>query len=290
MNDSMLEVLRQAIHLREQGTPYVLCTLIACRGHAPQEPGAKALITADGLVAGTIGGGKLEARAILDSQQILKTETVGPRLADWDLKGDLAMTCGGSVRLLWEPFGLNPWSITVFGAGHVAQALTRILVTLDCRITCVDQRPEWIARLPQSPRLKTHVTEDLADVAATVASGTYCVVVTKGHCTDFGVLETLLRRSDLPFVGSIGSSVKARALRADLARAGLTDQEINRLHCPIGILSSRAPEEIAISIAAQLIHERQGAAQPTIASADRIRRQGFATPPTQAQEKPSCEL
>lgn len=290
MNDTMLEVFRQAIQLREQGTPYVLCTLIACRGHVPQEPGAKALITTDGLVAGTVGGGKLEARAILEAQQILKTENVGPRLADWDLKGDLAMTCGGSVRLLWEPFGLNAWSIAVFGAGHVAQALTRILITLDCRITCVDQRAEWINRLPQSSRLKTWVAEELADVAATVAPGTYCVVVTKGHCTDFGVLENLLRRDDLPFVGSIGSSVKARALRADLARAGLTDQDINRLHCPIGILSSRAPEEIAISIAAQLIQERQAAAQQTTSAMDRVRRQGFGRPHSPAQEKPSCEL
>ncbi len=250
-------IFAAAEDLRRQGEAFVMVTLLATRGHAPQEPGAKALFTAAGLVSGTIGGGKLEARAQREALQLLEARTIAPRLQALDLQKDLGMSCGGSVELLYELFGDAPWSIAIFGAGHVAQALCRVLAPLACRVICVDPRPEWIERLTPSPRLRSKVVSNMAEWAHDLEPGTFCAVITMGHATDLPILEVLLQRPELPFVGSIGSKVKARAIKADLARLGVPETAIQRLKCPIGIgKGARVPEEIAILIAAQLLSER----------------------------------
>jgi len=266
------KIFRRMHELSEQGEAFVVCTLLASMGHAPQQPGAKALINAEGLCEGTVGGGKLENRAIQEAQKILQGQTLqgAPVIHDWDLQKDIGMSCGGRATLLFEVFGANAWNVTVFGAGHVAQALCRVLLPLNCRLTCVDTRPVWIERLPEAPHFTKLMVDDLAAFAADVSPGTFCAVITMGHGTDLPVLKVLLNRDDLPFVGSIGSKVKARAIKADLARAGLSPERIQRLHCPIGLdLGSRLPEEIAISITAQLLLARDSAGVPLSRSPDR---------------------
>jgi xanthine dehydrogenase accessory factor len=246
--------------LSEMGEPFVLCTLLSSMGHAPQEPGAKALITAEGLCEGTVGGGKLENKAIQEARKMLEhpSHPSKPVLHDWDLQKDIGMSCGGRATLLFENFGSKAWTITIFGAGHVSQALCRVLLPLNSRVTCVDTRAEWIERLPEAPHFTKLVVDDMASFAADIPPGTFCAVLTMGHGTDLPVLKVLLARDDLPFVGSIGSKVKARAMRADLGRAGLSPERIQRLHSPIGLdFASRKPEEIAISIAAQLLLARE---------------------------------
>lgn len=253
------KIFRRMYELSEQGQAFVVCTLLSSMGHAPQEPGAKAVMTADGLIEGTVGGGKLENRAILEAQKLLQNPPARPVpiVCDWDLQKDIGMSCGGRATLLLEVFGANSWNVMVFGAGHVAQALCRVLLPLNCRLTCVDTRPEWIERLPQAPHFTRHPVDDMAKFAVDIPPGTFCAVSTMGHGTDLPVLKVLLSRDDLPFVGSIGSKVKARAMKADLLRAGISAERIQRLHCPIGLdLGSRSPEEIAISITAQLLLAR----------------------------------
>jgi xanthine dehydrogenase accessory factor len=261
----------QRMHeLSEKGEAFVVCTLLSSMGHAPQEAGAKALITEDGLCAGTVGGGKLENKAILEGRRMLEhpSHPAIPVIHDWDLQRDIGMSCGGRATLLFEVFGAHAWKIAVFGAGHVAQALSRVLLPLNCRLTCVDTRAEWVERFPEAPHLKKMTIDDMAGFAGDLPPGTFCTVMTMGHGTDLPVLKVLLARDDLPFVGSIGSKVKARAMRADLARAGLSAERIQRLHSPIGLdLGSRRPEEIAISIAAQLLLAREAPGTMIVRSA-----------------------
>ena len=243
--------------LSDQGVPFVVCTMVSTMGHAPQDAGAKAIVTIDGLHAGTIGGGKIESRAIREALALLRAGAGQLVLMDWDLQRDIGMSCGGSVRVLLEVFGANPWNIYVFGAGHVAQALTRLLLNLQCHVTCIDTRSEWIERLPTSNKLRVAVVTDMPTYAADVPHGSFCAVMTMGHSTDLPILNVLLRRDNLPYIGSIGSKVKARALRADLMRAGLSTEALAKLYCPIGIdIGSHIPEEIAVSIGAQLIQCR----------------------------------
>ncbi|HYX34806.1 MAG TPA: xanthine dehydrogenase accessory protein XdhC [Oligoflexus sp.] len=271
------QFFRRMHELSEQGEAFVVCTMLTSMGHAPQEPGAKALITSAGLAEGTVGGGKLENRAILEARRILEhpDQQRSPTICDWDLQKDIGMSCGGRATLLFEVFGAKAWNITVFGAGHVAQALCRVLLPLNCRLTCVDTRQDWIERLPEGPYFTRHTVDDMAAFATDLAPGTFCAVITMGHGTDLPVLKVLLARDDLPFVGSIGSKVKARAIKADLARAGLDPEHIQRLHCPIGLdLGSRLPEEIAISITAQLLLARDTPGVSISRSAGKISTSG----------------
>src|SRR5687767_11572314 len=119
------------------------------------------LVTIEGRVFGTVGGGKIETRAIEEAKSLL-TDSAAPktRFHQWSLEKDIGMTCGGTVRVYFEAFNVTRWNIVVFGAGHVAQALVPLLVQLDCRVTCIDPREEWLSRLPASPKLTKVLSAD----------------------------------------------------------------------------------------------------------------------------------
>ncbi len=250
-----------AAEASERGEPFVVVTLLGIRGGAPQEVGAKALVAASGLRAGTVGGGKLEARAVVHGQSLLTARTRAPELVVWNLQRDIGMTCGGEVTMVFEPQGAAPWSIAVFGAGHVAQALVRALLPLSCRITCIDPREEWIARLPKHPRLRVMVASEPSACMDAFSADTFFVVMTQGHASDVPILERCFRAHPAArYVGVMGSEVKARKLRAELRERGIPVDLLERLRCPIGLrLGSNEPAEIAVSVVAELLQERDRA-------------------------------
>src|SRR5205814_7071841 len=128
-------------------TPLVTVTVVDTAGSVPQDRGAKMIVTRDGLRFGTVGGGKVETKAIAEAQRMLDGEVAeNTRFAQWNLAKDVGMTCGGVVKLYFESYNARRWRIVIFGAGHVANALITMLVHFDCQITCIDPRPEWIAR------------------------------------------------------------------------------------------------------------------------------------------------
>ena len=246
--------------LHKQGKPFVIITLVSSRGHAPQDPGAKALVTSEGLQFGTVGGGKVEAKAIAHSKNLISEPSAQsvPQLLTWNLTTDVGMTCGGEVTFLFEPVTTRPWNIAVFGAGHVAQALVRVLANLDCRVDCIDSRQEWLEKLPEAPNLRKVYIDKPSDHVQTLSPSHFFVVMTQGHATDLPILKEIFNLYTNPaYVGAIGSDVKARILKADLAKADVSPAQLERFHSPIGLdLGSNHPYEIAISIAAQLIQER----------------------------------
>jgi xanthine dehydrogenase accessory factor len=258
----MNSLWQTATGLAESGEPFVLVTLVAQKGSSPQEPGAKAVITSSGLAAGTVGGGKIEARAIDRAREILHqlspVRPQAPRLEIWNLQRDIGMTCGGEVTLLFECHPVRPWSVAIFGAGHVGQALVRVLSPLDCRITVADSRPEWLEKLPPNPKLRAKCHADPRALVAEIGAHGFYVVMTMGHATDVPVLAEIFRRfPEAPFVGVMGSDVKGEKIRRELLELGIPADAIERLRCPIGLsLGTNAPAEIALSVAAQLIQVR----------------------------------
>jgi len=248
----------QLVALESEGVPFVLVTLVEAIGSTPQDAAAKMLVTAKGLHCGTIGGGRVEAAALKFAAEILDKCDAKPRFVSWTLKGDVGMTCGGSVKLYFEPHpGPGPWNIAVFGAGHVAQALIPVLTPLSCKITCVDSRSEWLDRLAHAPNLHAIHSESPEGLVPTLPEGTFLLVMTMGHSTDRPILRRALTERNFPFVGVIGSSAKAEVLRRELVADGVSPEQASRFHCPVGLdFGTNHPHEIALSIAAQLLSER----------------------------------
>jgi xanthine dehydrogenase accessory factor len=256
-------LIERLADLDAEGRPFVLVTLAESVGSTPQDAGTKMLVDAGGLRFGTVGGGRLEQQAIATAQSLLDDPAARPcQLLEWNLKRDVGMTCGGTVRLLFEVYRRHPWRVVVFGAGHVAQAVVRCLLLLDCGIVCIDSRSDWLARLPESSRLEQlHLTEP-RDYAPRITADDFVVCMTMGHATDLPVLAAVLGREKPPaYVGVIGSRAKRQVLERDLAAAGIPAAVIAAIRCPIGLpLGGNQPGEIAVSVAAEILQVRRQSA------------------------------
>jgi xanthine dehydrogenase accessory factor len=235
--------------------PLVTVTVVDTIGSVPQDRGAKMIVTAAGLKFGTVGGGKVETKAIGEAQAMLRgAEAETTKFAQWNLQKDVGMTCGGVVKLYFESHNVGKWRIVVFGAGHVANALVNLLVHIDCHVTCIDPRQEWLDKLPASPKL-THVrSDDMPSLVKTIPDDAFVILMTMGHSTDKPILIEILRTRTFPYLGVIGSDAKAAILRRDIAEAGLPEEAKRAFFCPIGLdLGSNHPYEIAVSVVAQMI-------------------------------------
>lgn len=254
MHVTSTDLIYRSAELVNSSEPFVAVTLVEATGSTPAGTGAKMFVTAAGLDAGTVGGGRVEAKAIAIAQEML-AERAGCRSVDWSLKADVGMTCGGRVRLFFEPIGVATWPIVVFGAGHVTQALAELLVRLPCQLTCVDPRDDWLARLPPGVR-RIEAADPPAEVAR-LPDDAMVLCMTRGHSSDLPVLEAIFKSDrTFPYLGAIGSRAKAAVLRKDLLAAGVAEERIV-FHCPVGLpIGSNHPAEIAVSIVAQLLETR----------------------------------
>lgn len=246
------------LRCQESGTDLILVTVAATRGSVPADPGAKMLVTRDGRLSGTVGGGRIEAKALAEAAQLLDSPEI-TLLHRWNLQQDIGMTCGGEMTLLFERIAAKPpWHIAIFGAGHVVQALVPILIPLSCRIDVIDTRPDWLQRLPAARNLATHHLDPFESGVALLHQRSFVLSITKGHGTDVPVLrEVLTRFPAIPFLGVIGSASKHAALLRDLRQAGIADDLLDKITCPLGLpIGDNDPPEIAISIAAQLLEKR----------------------------------
>jgi xanthine dehydrogenase accessory factor len=257
--NNFLEFFDAVQAFKNNNIDFVVATLVHSVGSAPQDPGAKALISQAGLEFGTVGGGKIEARVIATATELLKNSSQKGAFFQWNLQKDIGMTCGGVVSFFLEICRFaQPWKIAIFGAGHVAQELVRLLILLDCEVLCVDSRADWISKLPQSPKLRTLCTADMAEVLLQLHPDTFVATLTMGHCSDLPILIQAMMKHSFPYLGTIGSDVKAGILKKELRNAGVPETALSNFRCPIGEkFGTNAPIEIAFSIVSQLIKERE---------------------------------
>ncbi len=267
--------------LSQSGTPFVCVTMVEAVGSTPQDAGSKMLVTEQGLVFGTVGGGRVEAKSIEVAKQMLGVATGGPPVAkkadeppastsllvEWNLKRDVGMTCGGTVKLYFETYNHAVWRIVIFGAGHVAAAVVECLRQLECHVTCIDPRAEWIERIPDNPRLRKVRHDEPRSLVAELPDDAFVICMTMGHATDRPILEEIFKQGRaFPFLGVIGSRAKRTVLVKELTSAGIATEVAEQFHCPIGIdIGTNQPGEIAVSVVAQLIQQR-----------DKMRREGDA--------------
>lgn len=251
-----LKLWKAANDLTEAGISFVVVTLVGARGSTPQDPGAKIIVTRDGLHAGTIGGGKVESACIQKAQEILEeTQQKEPLYLTWNLQRDIGMSCGGETSFLFEHFYQEQWPVIIFGAGHVSQALTRLLSQLHCHITVIDPREEWISKLEG---VKGIVHPDPKELIKKFHPKSFFLSMTMGHLHDFEILLELSKLApEAAYVGCIGSDVKAIKMKKELVDAGVSQEFVKKLRIPMGLrFGSNDPYEIAVSITAELLKER----------------------------------
>lgn len=249
--------------LKGLGEPFVAVTLVDAHGSTPSDAGSKMIVRAGGHDHGTVGGGKVEAKAIGLATQMLQSGD-RTRFVDWSLKADVGMTCGGRVKLFFERVDDAAWRIVVFGAGHVTQALARLLIQLPCRLTCIDPRPDWLGKLPE--RVEAIQADAPQAAVPSLSEDAYVLCMTRGHSADRPVLEQIFKLGRrFPYLGVIGSDAKAATLQRELVSGGI-DEEVIRFRCPVGLpIGTNHPAEIAVSIAAELLQVRDQQASATAA-------------------------
>lgn len=254
--------------LARTGAPFVSVTMVDAVGSTPQDAGSKMLVTAEGLHSGTVGGGKIENKAIGFAQEMLRADAADApsnKLVEWNLQRDVGMTCGGVVTLYFESYNRADWRIIVFGAGHVAAAVISCLGPLHCQITCIDPRAQWLDKIPEVPGLKKIECAEPRSLVESLPSDAFVICMTMGHASDRPILEEVFRQQRrFPFLGVIGSNAKRKVLERELKAAGISADRIHEFHCPIGLpLGNNQPEEIAISVVAQLLQERDAWRAPS---------------------------
>jgi len=245
----------------QKGTPFVQVTLVDTIGSTPQDQNAKMMVSKETLITGTVGGGRVENKAISHAQNLLRNKSKTD-FVEWNLKKDVGMTCGGVVKLFFEVFHEAQWKIAIFGAGHVSQALVRTLLPLNCMVTCLDTRSEWLSRLPEHATLNKVHSSDLSKEISSIDKNSFLILMTQGHKTDVPILAEILKKPSFPFTGVIGSKSKANVMCEELLELGIERSRIKEFTCPIGLdLGNNSPQEIAVSITSQLLQVRDNKTQ-----------------------------
>lgn len=251
----------------------VLATVLGTSGSAPRDPGAKMVVTREASYD-TLGGGRLEQLVIEAARALLKDPERDQIVEHFPLGQAARQCCGGAVTVLLERLAPALTPLALFGAGHVGQALVRILAELPFHVIWIDPRSE---RLPQAPpvNVRTLAAADPATEVATLPADVPALVMTHDHALDLRLVSALLRRSDQAFVGLIASEVKAARFRMRLAAEGIDETRLARLVSPVGLpeVPGKEPMAVAVSVAGQLLQQVRGTALGT--PLETVRRQGL---------------
>lgn len=244
----------------------ILVEVVEAKGSTPREAGTLMLV-AETALWGTIGGGSLEFMAIDRARRLLAGESVQPEL-DVPLGPEIGQCCGGRVSLsfrrtdqsvhdallqrLADESATFP-EVMLFGAGHVGLALARALSPLPLAVTLIDSRPEIDGDVPDGITFR-RVAMPEAEVAK-LKTGGAAVILTHDHALDFLIGRQALSRTDLAYVGMIGSKTKRATFASFLDREGLGRASLERLILPIGSgsVKDKRPAVIAALVAAELL-------------------------------------
>lgn len=247
-------IYQRVAELESKGEPAALCTVVASTGSTPRHAGSKMLVFADGSFTGTVGGGDLEHR-VLDEAALAMTDgrsrVLSYRMVD-PARGDPGV-CGGTVEVFVEPI-LPPPKLVVIGGGHVGRAVAHLAKWLGFRVAVSDDRPEFASH-DSIPEADEFYPVPLADLASQLEIGprTYLILTTRGVAIDVRGLPALLD-SQAAYIGVIGSKRRWATAVRQMREIGVPEEKLARVHSPMGLeLNAETPEEIAVSIMAEII-------------------------------------
>lgn len=250
-----MDIYDQIVELRRSGRKGALATITNVRGSIPSFATAKMLVRDDGSIAGTIGGGCVEADVWQAAREVIETER--PRSMTFDLNNkpsyDTGLVCGGTLEVFIEPV-LPVSDLYIFGGGHVALSLYKIATIAGFEVTVVDDRESFASR-ERFPDAKQVIADDFdrALERLVTAESAFIVIVTRGHRDDMRVLRWAV---DTParYIGMIGSRRKVVSIYDELERQGVAREKFQRVNAPVGLdIGAVTPEEIAVAVVAEMI-------------------------------------
>jgi xanthine dehydrogenase accessory factor len=251
-----MDIYEEITRLRKEGRACAMATIVRTFGSSPRKEGTKMLVRDDGSTSGTIGGGAAEREVIALSLTAMADGSV--RTVPFNLAGkDGAAACGGRLQVLIEPILPDP-HLVIVGAGHIGKALCSVASFAGFRVTVVDDRSEY-ADPKAVPGVDRVVLNEFTDPfrGIPVNPQTYVLIATRGHDHDLDAVRSALS-TEACYIGLVGSAQKRTQFLSALAREGYSEADVARIVTPVGLpIGSVTPEEIAISIAAQMIQKRR---------------------------------
>lgn len=264
---SPLDAARAAVEAATGGPAVAIVTVVDAPVAGPVVPGRRLLLAEGGEARGTLGDAALDRRANELAQRALAG---APPITE-------AVEVGADRYLLYVDAERAPEHLVIVGAGHIAVPLAHIGALLGFRVTVLDDREEF-ATTERFPEAAAVIRADFSDPFRDVQIGarSYLVLVTRGHKYDFDCLARVLRADASPrYVGMIGSRRRVRAAFHSLIEGGIPREKLERVRAPLGLdIGAETPEEIAVSIAAELVQVRRMGeserAAPTLTAQERV--------------------
>ena len=254
-----MDVYDELIRLRQLGQKSALATIVKVRGSIPSFESAKLLVREDGSMLGTIGGGCVEAEVWNAAREVMDTER--PKHMTFNLGQDAAydsgLICGGQLDVFIEPVIPSPRAF-IFGAGHISKSLSKVLTMAGFVTSVIDDRESFAnrERFPETDEVIAGEYEEVFPRLA-VTEGSYIVIVTRGHRDDMRVLRWAAG-VQAKYVAMIGSKRKVINVIKELEKEGIPRATMERVFAPMGLeIGAVSPEEIAISVAAEMIAVRR---------------------------------
>jgi xanthine dehydrogenase accessory factor len=256
-----MDVYEELVRLRNLGRKCALATIVEVRGSIPSYESAKLLVREDGSMIGTIGGGCVEAEVWNAAREVIETEK--PRRLSFNLGQDAAydngLICGGQLEVFVEPVLPVPRAY-IFGAGHISKSLSKAAALAGFATVVVDDRETFASRERFPEAAEVHAAEyEEVFPRLPINETSYVIIVTRGHRDDKRVLKLAIA-TPARYIAMIGSKRKVLSVIGELEEEGVPRAALERIHAPMGLdIGAVSPEEIAISVAAEMIAVRRNA-------------------------------
>jgi xanthine dehydrogenase accessory factor len=255
-----VDLFEEIVRMRRAGQRAALATIVHTNGSIPSYESSRMLVREDGSIAGTIGGGCVEAEVWAAAKEVMQNES--PRKMVFNLNNeasyDNGLICGGTLEVFVEPILPQPM-LYLFGGGHVSMAVAKTASAAGFGIAVVDDRETFANKERFPMALETYTSYDDAFQKIHPNAASYMVIVTRGHKEDMRVLGWAVR-TDARYLGMIGSKRKVLSVYKALEADGYKPEEFERVFAPMGLeIGALSPEEIAVSIVAELVAVRRNA-------------------------------
>src|SRR5262249_6980640 len=221
--------------MRRAGRRGALATIVHTNGSIPSYESSRMLVREDGSIAGTIGGGCVEAEVWAAAKEVMHKES--PRKMVFNLNNeasyDNGLICGGTLEVFVEPILPQPM-LYLFGGGHVSTAVAKAAASAGFCVGGAGDRGMFAHMQRFSVSQDIYVSYEDAFAKIKPNASTYLVIVTRGHKDDMGVLAWAVR-TDARYIGMIGSRRKVLSVYKALEKDGYRPEEFERVYAPMGI-------------------------------------------------------